>query len=109
MNTVLSTEMNTLLDNNKADYLFVGGKSEIRQRMTKDFNDGLSYKVGKKYIKVMTDRAVWGFVVNVDDDVKFKKGDILMAAGYSTPARNKPRGNIVDGGYTVQWTGPRYL
>ena len=43
-----------------------------------------------------------------EDDKKFTKGDILMAAGYNAPARNKPRGNIFEN-YHIQWTGPRYL
>jgi hypothetical protein len=34
---------------------------------------------------------------------------LLKAAGYNAPARNRARGNIVEGGYTVQWTGPLYL
>jgi len=109
MNTALTTEMNTLLESIKADYMFLGDECQIRQRMTQEFNENLSYKVGKKYIKIMTKSSVWGFVVNVDNDVKFKMGDILMAAGWSTPARNKPRGNIVDGGYKIAWTGPGYL
>ena len=25
------------------------------------------------------------------------------------PARNKPRGNILEGNYPMQWTGPLYL
>ena len=53
--------------------------------------------------------SVWGFIVNTDNDKKFRKGDILKAAGYNAPARNAARGNILDGGYCIQWTGPLYL
>ena len=77
--------------------------------MIAEFNDELQYKVGNKYIKVITDRTVWGFIVNTENDKKFRKGDILKAAGWAAPARNAARGNIVDGGYTIQWTGPLYL
>ena len=28
--------------------------------------------------------GVWGFVVNTDDDKKFKRGDILKAQGWNT-------------------------
>ena len=52
---------------------------------------------------------VWGFVVGVDNDPKFKKGDVLKAAGYNTPARNAPRGNVLEGGFNINWTGPEYL
>ena len=105
----MKTEMNNLLEAIKADYMFATGTTDVQLKMTKRFNESLSYKAGKKYIKVLHDRSVWGFIVNVDDDVRFKKGDILKAAGWSAPARNQARGNIIDGGYSVLWTGPRYL
>jgi hypothetical protein len=107
MNTEMNTEMNTLLETIKSDYMFAKGTTEVQIKMTKEFNEGLCFKVGKKYIKVMSAWSVWGFIVNVDNDAKFKKGDILMAAGRAAPARNFPRGNIIDGGYKVQWTGPQ--
>ena len=50
-----------------------------------------------------------GFIVNTDNDKKFKRGDILKAAGFNTPARNAARGNILSDDYTVQWTGPALL
>ena len=71
------------------------------------FRNQLSLKTGRKYVKILTDRSVWGFV-QIEDDKKFKKGDILMAAGYDSPARNKARGNIFED-YSIQWTGPNYL
>jgi len=52
---------------------------------------------------------VWAFVVNTDDDKKFKRGDVLKAAGFNAPARNAPRGNVLDGGFNIDWTGPLYL
>ena len=88
--------------------------SDINKTMIAEFNDGLTYKTGSKYIKVITRSAggggsVWGFVVNTDNDKKFRKGDILKAAGWAAPARNAARGNILDGGYPINWTGPLYL
>ena len=44
-----------------------------------------------------------------EDSGKFKKGDILKAAGYRAPARNSARGNVLEGNYAIQWTGPLYL
>jgi hypothetical protein len=68
---------------------------------------------GSKYIKIVrsdTQDMVWGFVVKTDTDKKFRKGDILKAAGWAAPARNKARGNILDGDFSwVRWTGPEYL
>ena len=72
------------------------------------FDDNLEFKEGKKYIKVLRESAVWGFIVNVENDPKFTYGDILMANSYTTPARNKPRGNVF-GEYRAPWTGAEYL
>ena len=111
----MKTEILTLLENIKKDYLdwtlrcAKGELSETNKKMINEFNDGLEVEFGRKYIKIVSDRSVWGFVVSVENDKKFRKGDILKAAGYSAPARNAARGNIIDGGYSIQWTGPRYL
>ena len=59
----------------------------------------------QKYIKVIRENSVWGFIVNTDNDKVFKKGDILKAAGWNAPARNAARGNVYDDDYYVQWTG----
>ena len=81
---------------------------EIRARMNKEFRESLTFKEGKKYIKIIKDGSVWGFVVNTKDDKKFRYGDILKAAGWATPAKNSARGNVFED-YEVQWTGPLYL
>ena len=104
----MNNEMNTLIENIKADYADVrysAGNGEIRKKMIAEFNEKITFKMGNKYIKVVTNNTVWGFVVNTDNDKKFKKGDILKAAGWAAPARNFARGNILEGGYTVRWTG----
>jgi hypothetical protein len=114
----MNTEMTALIENIKNDYLnwtlrctsAKDGLTEINNTMIAEFNKNLTYKTGSKYIKVFSEGgSVWGFVVNTENDKKFKKGDILKAAGYAAPARNAARGNIVDGGYTINWTGPLYL
>jgi hypothetical protein len=74
-----------------------------------EFADEIRVKPGRKYIKIIKENCVWGFIVNTDTDKKFRKGDILKAAGYNAPARNQARGNILDGGYEINWTGPSYL
>jgi|TARA_B110000503_G_scaffold97998_1_gene146926 hypothetical protein len=112
----MQNEINTLIETIKADYTFFmkrGNKdydlAPHQVEMINEFNTGIAIKQGSKYIKVTTNKSVWGFIVNTDKDKKFVKGDILKAAGYNAPARNARRGNIVEGGYTVQWTGPLYL
>ena len=71
----------------------------------KEFSEAIEMKFGTKYIKILSGGSAHSFIVNTDKDKKFKRGDILMAASWSTPARNKPRGNIFDDAYRVKWTG----
>lgn len=111
----MQSQLNNLLETIKQDYFNWTSRngtrelSEINRTMINDFNDGLTFKVGSKYIKVISNNSVWGFIVNTENDKKFQYGDILMAAGWNSPARNAARGNVMEGGYTVQWTGPLYL
>tara|TARA_B110000503_G_scaffold35498_1_gene58012 strand:- start:536 stop:919 length:384 start_codon:yes stop_codon:yes gene_type:complete len=89
-------------------------------------NDYYDYSVGKKYIKIISNgsqTSVWGFI-NISEFVKerkmtneiklvtFKEGDVLMSAGWNTPALNAPRGNLLKG-YSAQGQrnmyGPSYL
>lgn len=61
-----------------------------------------TYKVGRKYIKIIHDGSAWGFI-----DIN---GDVLMAATWSRPALHA-RGNLLDG-YEVNESviyGPKYL
>ena len=88
-----------------ADY----NQMRLDEKMKKEFSESWVLKQGQKYIKIIRRNAVWGFVVNTDNDKKFKKGDILKCAGWSAPTRNKARGNVLEGGYCIQWTGPLYL
>ena len=107
----MKNELNTLLEAIKADYVDWDSRSGSGKnpQMVADFADALHFKIGKKYIKVIKGTSVWGFIVNTENDKQFKMGDILKAAGWNAPARNQARGNILDGGYTVRWTGPLYL
>ena len=81
----------------------------FNENMYNEFVNGWTIKKGKKYIKLTAKNSAWGFVVNTDDDKKFKKGDLLKCAGYSAPARNAARGNVLDGGFSINWMGPLYL
>lgn len=105
-----------LIENIKKDYYqwtlqcAKGELSETNKTMIANFEEGVRFEEGRKYIKVLTDTSVWGFIVKVEDDKKFKKGDILMPAGYNAPARNKARGNVFDlENYATRWTGANYL
>ena len=78
----------------------------IREKMYVEFCENHTYSKGSKYIKVFAKKGgVKAFIVNTESDKKFKKGDILKPAGWAAPARNFARGNILDGGYEIRWTG----
>jgi len=110
----MQTQIETLKGKIKADYInwtTAGGTKELSgyfKETVDNFDNSITVKTGKKYIKIIRDNGVWGFIVNTDDDKLFKKGDILKAAGYNAPARNAARGNVFED-YSVAWTGPHYL
>ena len=110
----MQKELETLVEAIKTDYIHFatrGGKKPLEGYFADQvakFDDLITIKEGNKYIKIIKDGSVWGFIVNTDKDKKFKYGDILMAAGYNAPARNKARSNIFEE-YSVAWTGPHYL
>ena len=73
----------------------------------------LKLKPGRKFIKVVNDNSVWGFVAKVDGvhkGVPMLKGDILKAATWRAPAKHS-RGSIFDKEMhkSFSWTGPNYL
>lgn len=110
----MQNEIKKLIQAIKQDYInwtTAGGTKELSgyfKETVDNFDDSITVKTGKKYIKIIRDNGVWGFIVNTDDDKLFKKGDILKAAGYNAPARNAARGNIFEE-FSVAWTGPHYL
>ena len=81
-------------------------------KMQENFKNGWTIKDGKKYIGIYktlgNQSSIWGGVVK-EDGGRFKKGDILKAAGYGKYAMNAPRGNVLEGNYSVSWTGANYL
>lgn len=118
VDTEFVAKVEALIENIKKDYyVWTAGRkeelTEVNKKMIAEFNAGIKYKINKKYCRIYkTERhggeCVWGFVVATDDDKKFKKGDILKAAGFNAAERNKARGNIY-GDYSINWTGPHYL
>ena len=81
-------------------------RRKIKDDMISEYNREISYSDGSKYVKIVTGNSVWGFVVRVHNDKKFRFGDILKPAGWKTPARNFARGNVIDGNFGgVSWTG----
>ena len=93
------------------------------KKQWKHYNEKDSYhtaEVGRSYIKIISvedensnsypKRSVCGFI-NLKNK-KFKEGDVLKAAGWSAPALNSPRGNILESKYPIvgmRIYGPDYL
>ena len=115
----LDTGINNLINHCVKDYerwSTSNGTKELSNYSSREIerNLGMHVKKGSKYIKVMKDygngqRSVWGFIVASENDKKFQVGDILMAAGWRGPARNKARGNVLSGNFGSSWAGPNYL
>ena len=106
--------VNNMMAGAKEDYVRMStsnGKKELSgysKEQVDSWDDKTKTKVGQKYIKIVHDTGVFGFV-NIHDNGRFKKGDIFKAAGYNKPALNSARGNVLEGNYYIQWTGPLYM
>ena len=83
-------------------------KGNNNERMFNEYKDGFKTIVGQKFIKITNGNGVKAFIVK-EDNGKFKMGDILKPASWRAPAKNSARGNVLEGGYAIQWTGPLYL
>ena len=88
-----------------------GEDTTIRDRMLKEFTDGLSYKKGRNYIKIISARhggnsVVHSFIV-LKPTKGYEIGDILKAASWNAPATNFKRGNVFELWSLpgVTWTG----
>ena len=95
--------MDNLLNNINTDYHkgFPSNKDMV-----------LSLVAGSKFVKVVNENSVWGFVAKKDGVHKglpMKAGDVLKAASWRAPAKHT-RGNIFDKNQNYfRWTGPNYL
>lgn len=88
-----------------------GTDTTIRDKMLKEFDDGLSYKKGRNYIKIISSRnggnkTVHSFIV-LKPTKGYEIGDILKAAGWNAPATNFKRGNVFELASlpAIRWTG----
>ena len=109
----LKDGITNMMNGAKDDYIKMstsGGKelTGYSLEQVEQWDNKTKVSMGKKYIKIVQDTGVFAFVMK-EDSGRFKKGDILKAAGYNKPALNSPRGNVLTGNYAIQWTGPLYL
>ena len=101
LNALAELEMRIIEDYNAFSS---GGSNDI---MKAEFADNINYAPGRKFLKITTKSSVWGFI-NLSHP-KFEEGDLLKAASWKTPALNRPRGNIFNNDYVINWTGPKYI
>ena len=102
-----------MMNGAKDDYIKMstsGGKelTGYSKEQVDNWDNNTKVSQGKKYIKIVQGTGVFAFVMK-EDSGRFKKGDVLKAAGYNKPALNSARGNVLTGNYAIQWTGPLYL
>ena len=106
--------VDNMMDGAKEDYKRMStrnGQTELTgysKEQVDNWDDNTKVKAGQKYIKIVHGTGVFAFV-NIHDNGKFKKADIFKAAGYNKPALNAARGNVLEGNYYIQWTGPLYM
>ena len=53
----------------------------VRKEMAAEFVAGVRADIGKKYVKIVREGSVHSFVM-MEDDSKFRRGDILRAASW---------------------------
>ena len=83
----------------------------VKEQMIQAFKDGLSYTVGRNYIKIISGKhggnsSVHSFIV-LKPTKGFEIGDVLKAASWNTPASNFKRGNVFElwSLPAISWTG----
>ena len=119
LNKYLTTIKEDYASSNSLNDNLTDVQRKVREEFIQRFFQSITYDVGKKYLKVVERNSsdptalmdrVHSFIVMEDND-KFKAGDILMSANYNSPATNGKhpvRGNIF-GEYEVKWTGALYF
>ena len=100
--------LNTLVENIHKDYQGWSNNVEYSSGVEKV---DITIKPGRKFIKIIRDNSVWGFVAKDDGvhkGVPMKMGDVLKAASWNAAAKHT-RGNIFDNKQDYfRWTGPNY-
>ena len=114
----LDEGVKNLIEGSKLDYAKWTEKgraegSSYYDETLANFEKNCSVRPGQNYIKVIRDNSVHAFVIKkltAKTEAKgFKVGDILKPAGWQAPALNKARGNVLEGNFLINWTGPLYL
>ena len=104
-----------------------GKDAKFRDMQAENFRNNLKVELTRKYIKVIADDSVWGFIVRENDSVQcstseayFTRGDILKPVGQKQTFKKYSLGNIIHGNpnnydkpnpdypdFKVYWTGAK--
>ena len=99
------SSVTSLLNNINTDY-----HRSFPSRENKDML--LSLVAGRKFVKVIHDNSVWGFVAKLNGSHKgllMEAGDVFKPASWASAAKHT-RGSIFDTNTDwFRWTGPNYL
>ena len=85
---------------------------KIKKESSERFKKGLKLSHGRKYIKVMENNRVWGFIAATDGILKgipYKFGDVFKAASWRAPAKHVRGSVFLDRTDWFHWTGPMYI
>ena len=97
--------MDRLVENIHQDYTNWSPRNPYQTKVD------ITIRPGRKFIKIIRQNSVWGFVAKSDGmhkGVPMRTGDVLKAAGWASPAKHT-RGNIFDNKQDYfSWTGPDY-
>ena len=110
---VVKPSTNGLSFDDAMDNLLVKIQEDYDTRSYGGKKMNLSLQKGRKFIKVVHDNSVWGFISLVDGVHKgapIKIGDIMKAESWRAAAKHS-RGSIFDSEFhkSFSWTGPNYL
>ena len=104
-----------------------GKDAKFRDMQAEHFRNNLKVELTRKYIKVIADDSVWGFIVRKNDSVLcstseayFSRGDLLKGIGQKQTFKKYSLGNVLNGNpnnydkpnpdypdFKVYWTGAK--
>jgi exopolysaccharide biosynthesis protein len=104
MNEKLNQAINELVNNIQENYN--GWRDSSHRTMN------IKLRPGRKFIKIIIDTSVWGFVAKSDGSHKglpMQEGDVFKPASWASAAKHT-RGNVfADKQDYFTWSGPNYL